>query len=283
MDLEHLNKSQIVLLTLLVSFVTSVATGIVTVTLLEEAPPVIAQTVNRVVERTVERVIPSGQAASASTVTEKTIVVKESDLIAQAIQSIAPSVVRLFAAGKDAEGKDTQIFLGLGIVIKGDGTIATDAATLPGSGAISVARSDGIKVSAKFVSSDATMGLALIQGATSTSEGPLSWSAARLADASPTLGKVVVGISGKEAMRIGDGIVTALSNEGDAKGGTYVETNVPSGAIAYGSPLVNADGVVEGLSTGSSRLRSENTFLASSVILLYTAPKEPAEAEKPAQ
>ena len=35
MDLEKLNKSQIVLLTLLVSFVTSIATGIVTVALMQ--------------------------------------------------------------------------------------------------------------------------------------------------------------------------------------------------------------------------------------------------------
>src|SRR4029077_18213268 len=54
MDIEKLTKSQIVLLTLLVSFVTSIATGIVTVSLMDQAPPAIAQSVSRIVEHTVE-------------------------------------------------------------------------------------------------------------------------------------------------------------------------------------------------------------------------------------
>jgi S1-C subfamily serine protease len=279
MDLEHLNKSQIVLLTLLVSFVTSVATGIVTVTLLEEAPPVIAQTVNRVVERTVERVVPSGQTAGASTVTEKTVVVKESDLIAQSVETVAPSVVRLFASGGDSD-----VFLGLGLIVKDDGTIVTDAAVLPATGPVMVSRADGVRATSSIVSRDADTGLALLQGATSTAEGPLAWHAAQLSDRAPTLGKVVVGISGKDAMRIGDGIVTAIPAAEGEKTGRFLETNVPSGAIAYGSPLVNADGWIEGISTSASRAQSENAFLASSVIIVYTTPREvPAETEKPAQ
>ncbi len=56
MAVEDLNKNQIILLTLLVSFVTSIATGIVTVTLIDQAPAPVAQTINQIVERTIERV-----------------------------------------------------------------------------------------------------------------------------------------------------------------------------------------------------------------------------------
>ena len=103
MDIEHLSKSQIVLLTLLISFVTSIATGIVTVSLMAQAPPAIAQTVNRIVEQTVQQVVPANQSASAgkTVVTEqKTVVVKESDMISQAVARVSPSLVRMTFTGR---------------------------------------------------------------------------------------------------------------------------------------------------------------------------------------
>lgn len=56
MDIEDLNKTQLLLLTLLVNFVTSIATGVLTVSLLDDNSPTVTQTVNRIVERTVDTV-----------------------------------------------------------------------------------------------------------------------------------------------------------------------------------------------------------------------------------
>ncbi len=56
MDMKDLNKPQMILLTLLVCFVVSVATGIVTVSLMQKMPKSVPQTVNNIIQRTIEHV-----------------------------------------------------------------------------------------------------------------------------------------------------------------------------------------------------------------------------------
>ncbi len=87
--MDDLNKNQIVLLTLFVSFVTSIATGIVTVSLLEQAPQGVTRTINQVVERTVERVVPSEE---TQIIKEVPVVITEEELIVEAINKVSPAV-----------------------------------------------------------------------------------------------------------------------------------------------------------------------------------------------
>ena len=56
MDIKELNKTQLVLLTLLITFVVSIATGIVTVSLMQQMPKSVPQTINNVIQRTIEKV-----------------------------------------------------------------------------------------------------------------------------------------------------------------------------------------------------------------------------------
>lgn len=91
MNIEELSKSQLILLTILVNFVTSVATGILTVSLLDHAPPFVTQTVNRVVEHTIETVT---QAAPAAVVAAPAP--SNQDLVTAAIGADASRVVAIY-------------------------------------------------------------------------------------------------------------------------------------------------------------------------------------------
>ncbi len=274
MNLEQLNKSQIVLLTLLVSFVTSIATGIVSVTLMEQAPPAITQTVNRIVERTIEKVVPAeGQVASAATVTEK-VTVYESDQVASAVEKSAPIAVRLFGRGRDQNGADIEVFLGLGVVAASDGLIFADASMMTDDANITVLRHDGVRVPAKVVSRDVT-GIVRLQAASTTQvekDGKtetqtLAWTPATFVKSDARLGESVVVLAGQSSLKIANGIVTALPAGAGADSHT-IETNILSTSYTVGSPLITVNGEVLGIATAGSRAVSGG-FLASSFVLSY--------------
>ena len=93
MNIEELSKSQLILLTILVNFVTSVATGILTVSLLDHAPAFVTQTVNRVVEHTIETV---AQAAPAAVVSAPAP--SNQDLVTAALGAEATRAVAIYSA-----------------------------------------------------------------------------------------------------------------------------------------------------------------------------------------
>jgi len=142
MKMEDLTKTQVILLTLLVSFVTSIATGIVTVALMDQAPQDVTRTINRVVERTVEYITPAEtpKAKQEATVITKetTVVVKEEDLITDALKKNSETLVRIYEQqGILSETGNLEIksrFVGLGVIISSSGVVATDSSVLePGS------------------------------------------------------------------------------------------------------------------------------------------------------
>ena len=93
MNIEELSKSQLILLTILVNFVTSVATGILTVSLIDHAPALVTQTVNRVVEHTIETV---AQAAPAAII--QAPAPSNQDLVVSAIGAVASRAVAIYDA-----------------------------------------------------------------------------------------------------------------------------------------------------------------------------------------
>ncbi|MBY0293824.1 hypothetical protein K2Q08_00645, partial [Patescibacteria group bacterium] len=197
MDLERLTKHQIILLTLLVALVTSIATGIVTVSLMNQQPQGITRTINQIVEHTVQTVVPASEnAAAAATVTTKTVVIKNDDLTAQSIAAVQKSIVRITAKGGEE-------LVARGVIVDGKGTALTDRSSLAASGATSfdAILSDGTRVPVTVVSDATSSALAVITvlSGTSTAAAP-----AVLAD--PTkiqLGQSVIRIGGKGIDTVG--------------------------------------------------------------------------------
>jgi membrane-bound inhibitor of C-type lysozyme len=241
MDLEQLTKHQIVLLTLLVSFVTSIATGIVTVSLVNQAPPSVTRTINQIVEHTVEKVVPATQgatAAAATTVTERTVVVKDDDLAAQSIAKMQQSLARITQKGSD-------LLLTRGVIVSGSGTAYADREALGATRQLEAILADGKRypvVLRPFVRGQT---IAVLDIAVGTSTG---FTAAPLADLSKVqLGQSVIRIGGGGSDTVGMGVVASLP---DSHAG-LIESSVSS--ATPGSVLITLFGEVVGVSTGGSR------------------------------
>jgi len=262
MDIEQLSRSQVLLLGLLVSFVTSIATGIVTVSLMDQAPPVVAQTVNRVIERTVQQVVPN-QSAAAVVTQEKTIVVKESELVSQAVTRVSPSIVRLYS-----NDSQNPVFLGLGIIVEASGTIAADSAGLGDAGDAVVDISGSSHVRAFVTSRDEKNGIAYLSPASTTIEGKTpAWTPISIATHSPMLGESIVTLSGKTIARVAEGIVTSIIPASPTLGAKVIDTDITETSIMAGSPLIDTNGSLVGISTGAGRQSSPSGFVTASVIM----------------
>lgn len=274
MDIEKLNRTQIILLTLLTSFVTSIATGIVTVTLLDQAPPGVTQTINRIVERTVERAVPVQGAAVITK--ETTLVVKEEDLITKAIESNRASLVSVVDTSLNADGTEGSRVVSLGIVMTTDGVIATDSGSIADSGAYSIETFDGARIPVTILNQDEGLGIALLQASSTASK--YAFTAAELGDVEKArLGQSVIVFGGKEERGVSLGIISSLTPlERKLEGTTtterfiaYVESSVtPPGGVT-GTAIVSITGQILGMNAGerTTRFLSEH-FLREKIAAL---------------
>jgi len=241
MDIEKLTKHQIVLLTLLVSFVTSIATGIVTVSLMEQAPGGVTRVVNQIVEHTVETVVPSTQGAAVVS-TEKTVVVKDDDLAASSIATTRKGIIRIVGKGSDT-------LVARGIILTKSGVALTDKASLVNVAATSFEAilPSGervpltVRASAATTTPFVTLDLAL--GSTTGKIIPVT-----MANVSKlSLGQSVIRIGGNGADTVGVGVVASLPTPRTAEENVLVQASISS--VTPGSVLTTLFGEVIGLIT----------------------------------
>lgn len=239
MDIEHLSKTQIVLLVLLCTFVASIATGIVTVALLAQAPPAVTQTVNHIIQRTVETVAPS--TGEPTTIKETTVVVKEDELLSSSISS---AFGKLGVVHETDATSSPVIALGIpiGALLLTDASVVTDVHAVEIGG---VTLLYGVE---KKISEVGVVVLKLMDGG-KVPVGP------RVGDTGQIkLGQSVVVLPSASGARVGIGAVTARYTIGRVDGGDEeiiiraIDTNI-GGKIAAGAPLLNAFGDVIGIST----------------------------------
>ena len=234
--MEDLTKTQIILLTLLVSFVTSIATGIITVSLLAEAPTSVTQTINRVVERTIETVAPASPTSSG---TKEVTVVKEEDAIISSIDKSAQSIVRIKSPFDPA---GSQTFYALGVIVSKDGLVVSDKRDLILPGTYTVVLSDGSVLTATVKYVDDINNLVTFQIKPDSTHS--SFSAITLSKNDLKLGQSAIAVEGKDKNTVGIGRATALNTS------TVVTDIGPVGEI-QGSPLLNLSGELVGLKSSN--------------------------------
>lgn len=228
MDIKDLNKSQLILLAVLLSFVTSIATGITTVTLMQQAPDSFTAPVNNVIKQTIEKI----QQVEGKTITQ-TIIVKEEDLV---VDAIAKNKMAVFSVTKEVLDIETnvtsEISVGRGFMVSTDGVLVVDGNLVTGVGVYYV-KNDSGKFKAEFLVSD-NSGVAFLKVGISLDEKNT------LVYTVPTFGDLDKMKIGQKIIVLGSGISSSIY-EGDK------DININVTKSNAGGLVLNLDGEALGI------------------------------------
>ena len=245
MDIKDLNKSQLILLAILLSFITSIATGITTVTLMQQAPVAVTAPINRIIQQTVEKIVPvPGEK------TVQTVVVKEEDLVVDALAKNKSSVFAVTKNFRNADGVLTETSVGHGFAVSTDGVVALDALWAPSPEDYFVENASG-KFKANYLFSDKGVSFLKIGGPVSEGAVPV-FTVPALGDASTVkVGQKILVLGGSIASYIFDG------SEG-------VKVNVTKSLA--GGLVLNLDGEALGMAlSGESQSFASMTTIQESL------------------
>lgn len=131
MDIQELNKKQLILLTLLITFVVSIATGIITVTLMQQMPKSTTQTINNVIQRTIEKVttVPETSVSTDSKTPSESVTFGDGNALVS-IYSIKEATNGDFIPADPTNTVDEPKALGQGIIISDVGLVLVDSSIL---------------------------------------------------------------------------------------------------------------------------------------------------------
>ena len=273
--MEDLNKNQIVLLTLLVSFVTSIATGIMTVSLLQVAPVEITRNINSIVEKTVQTVVPANPLSNSPSKEVTTIVVNEDDSVTQSVDKNVKSLVRI--QEKDAASVIT--FYGMGLIVTKDGLIAADRKTITAVNIYTAITNDGTVLPLTPTGVDKQTNFILFK-TVAPEKTPYVFVPVTLSASIPKLGQTVISLGGDTSNAVSVGRVTSLLMKDSGTGTTTtqyldsIDTDVSTKDLVNGSPVLNLSGEVIGvaLSDDTSKSFTPIAMLTKELLVLTPTP-----------
>lgn len=280
--MEDLNRTQLIMLVLLVSFITSLVTGIVTVSLVEQTPSPITQTINKVIEKMVPY---ENKEQAASPVPAVIPYQNKEDATIKAVKNVSPSVVSVVATKdipvieeyyinpfpglmpdlqipqyrqKGTEKK--QVSSGTGFFISKDGLLLTNKHVVEDIKAeYSVILNDGRKLEAKVLARDPFQDIAIIK-ITGDNFIPIP-----LGDSdSVNVGQTVIAIGnalGEFRNTVSVGIISGLHRSVTAEGSSagpeqlqeLIQTDAAINPGNSGGPLLDLSGKVIGINAAMAQ------------------------------
>lgn len=253
MNIEELSKGQLLLLTVMVNFIVSIATGILTVSLLDQAPIQVSQGVDRVVERTIQAVAAPTNPITNPIKTLTSVVAptpappSQEDLMTAAVSNVAARTVLIY---KDST---TTPAIAYGTYLPTQKSVVTATVTGLPKQAI-IAFSDGSSQQASLSkASDAVT----IYGFANSATLPAAPAAGLTASTSLKQGQTVIALTKDSAA------VTGIISKVDASG---IQTSLAG--VPVGSCVVGLDGAVLGIGSPTAGV----LISADSITTLLQAP-----------
>ncbi len=229
MDIEELSKAQLLLLTVMVNFVVSIATGVLTVSLLDQAPIQVSQGVDRVVERTIQTIATPVQVVNpikSITSSQTPAAPSNEQLMTAAVGDVAARTVLIY------KGATTTPSIAFGTYLsKSRAVVTTNVQGLPKEAVI--AFSDGSSARASI---SKTSGSLVIYGFADDAALPLVPSAGLPSTSKLKQGQTVLALT-KDSAAV-TGIISKVSS-------TAIDTSLTG--VPVGGGVVDISGQVVGI------------------------------------